>query len=473
MSSNTSSNFENLFLTKIDINIPKVKPICDSKSTGNFNSIIVNKNINKKESCNTKNEPPECNLSDNSDLILKNNYISKNDIDFILRAYYRIIESICIYTQIYYNIVLLCFNYFKLLILLQKKNIKNEDIINDIKKRKEKIDLSINTIEDILKNYNIFLDKDTTFSFNNFIKLQDNDNITRFKKYCEIEEIETYKNIRPIIYCNINNQYCYSSSLDKFKYFNKCVVDKYRLRYNKNIALQKNQLSFYQSICQPLNIKKDGDRFIPEYYNNQVKTDDNAPNNTICKYLADTNIQYNVKNKCIPDKSVEYQDDLYLPNLTSKTLVKYSPALRKYLVDNPDLETEFKNNILKQHDYQSAEGSEKKSLEEQIKFIEEKIKSYNKVIIKYRSAIIMLKSGLAGEYRTIKRISGNDLSNILDIKKKKEELESLNKVYTFLSSLGLITNEKRSEDTMVKGYEYNYDSKKNEIILKNYKDFEP
>ncbi len=85
----------------------------------------------------------------------------------------------------------------------------------------------------------------------------------------------------------------------------------------------------------------------------------------------------------------------------------------------------------------------------------------------------MLKSGLAGEYRTIKRISGNDLSNILDIKKKKEELESLNKVYTFLSSLGLITNEKRSEDTMVKGYEYNYDSKKNEIILKNYKDFEP
>jgi len=357
--------------------------------------------------------------------LINNKYISINTNEFILRTYYRIIEKTCTYVHLYYLIMKLIYDYCMI-------EFKGDNYVDDIvEKIKKDIAENTNRMKAIFMKLDLDLDV-ISFTFSNLVKILDNDNIIFFKKYCKIQQINKYDHLKCLLYNNIPKPICYRSIPDK-PYFYNCIIDKNRLRYDKNIKLQTNEFSFYQTICQPLQIRRYAENGrLADFYNNQEKTDDHAPNNVICENIETKTkeYKYNIKNLHV-DKSVEYDEDIYLPKLTSKKLIKYSLGLKKNLTQDINPNDEYKKHILDKQNYKSGGSGIKLSLLEQIKHTDMCIKRLKTNIKKVRLDILRMKT-----YNKTTAICGginsSDISNGYD---------EMNQICDFLKKIKVLGND--------------------------------
>lgn len=370
-----------------NIDIKQFDDLSDTKSYEDL--LLQSHTLSKKK----KNKKISYNSTDKNYIqVMKHLLIPKNNNDFILKTFYRIVESRSNYTYMYYILTKMIHEYYFILI--------HQDDISYQSHIVSKLD-SIHKLNDLLKKrfnaYNIDITH-ISINFSDFVKMADNDNLIFFKKYCTIQNIHTYSHIKNILYKNIDLPLCYTSGSYRDIY-NRFIIDQHHTRYDPNIKLQKNEYSYYQTICQPIEWINRNNSKMANFYNNQTESLVHEPNNYICegntKHISKGITNINV------DDEVKHDDNIYMPKLTNNPSIPYAKGLRKSLQTDFQSEKEFQLHILDKQNYSPPESGEKLTLLEQIKETEQLTQRLCRGILLLRNNILTMKSYLKQEYSKI------------------------------------------------------------------------
>ena len=307
--------------------------------------------VNKDKKCAKSNPIKITNVETKSDFktLLVNLNINKNDIDLIKNIYLNILQNIITYTIIFNEISHL----FLLCILLKEK-----------KTNEKKIDSSIKNIENYFKNFNINLD-DSDILIYDLIKIIDNKNLFYFEKYIKIQEINLpffNQNKNKHINTDIKEiplvvKYRNNPNNPKDPYYSfRFIKDKNQTNYSKYSFHQDREYSFYQTICQPLNV--DNNCFL------ENKLHSSTESNKKCYATLGSNIKesltqdqytkytYNhdntqeskvdtLTNNLFENNSANFEDNIYLPKFLKKNELPYGDAVKNKLIKEDTFKKKF------------------------------------------------------------------------------------------------------------------------------------
>lgn len=392
--------------------------------------------------------------SDFNNLIVNFN-INKNDIDLIKNIYLHILENIVTYTMIFNEIsrlFLLC------ILLTEKKTNENE------------IDFAIKNIKNYFKNFNINLD-DSDILIYDLIKIIDNQNIFYFEKYIKIQELNLpffNQNKNTHINTNIKEiplviKYRNNPNKKKDPYYSfRFIKDKNQTNYSKYSYHQDREYSFYQTICQPLNINNncllenklhsssESKKHCYATLSSDTKESLTTDQYSKYTYYNDKNQEFKkeskvdtLTNNLFENNSANFEDNIYLPKFLKKNELPYGDAVKNKLIRENTIKQKFpsddslqKNelniyyvNFFRQLYTESTNTwkspdpiSGNLDIDIQIKELEKRLTLIKKSVI-----------------NNFKQLSKTHKSNNIDILKNSND--TINNVKDFLDKIGIIKND--------------------------------